>query len=205
MSKSAEKDIYLTVGTGAQLSVVIPASAAGQKLPESVDPRPFPGGGFLAVAAPLCGGQAFAWLVKSVKAMSAELGLGELKEDDLYPKIDALAMACPPGSGLKISPNFLGERHAPDIRGAVSGLTLGNLSIGAAARALAEGIMMNMRSMTPAEFFAGRETVVGSGNALRRLAVMRRAAEDVFGLPLVMPDTREEAASGAALLAAKLV
>ena len=45
--------------------------------------------------------------------------------------------------------------------------------------------------------------MMGSGNALARNELLRRAAEEIFGLPLVMKGMREEAAAGAALLAAR--
>jgi len=41
--------------------------------------------------------------------------------------------------------------------------------------------------------------VVGSGNALRHSRLLQQMTEEVFGLPLVMTEGREEAAVGAAL------
>ena len=49
-----------------------------------------------------------------------------------------------------------------------------------------------------------RPLVVGSGNALRRSALLRRAAEEVFGMDLALTPGREEAAAGAARLAREL-
>lgn len=48
---------------------------------------------------------------------------------------------------------------------------------------------------------AGRRASIlaGSGNGLRKNPLMRRLAEEMFGLPLKVPAYEEEAACGAAL------
>jgi sugar (pentulose or hexulose) kinase len=53
--------------------------------------------------------------------------------------------------------------------------------------------------MLRAEMLSGKTRLVGSGNALRRSALLRAMAEQTFGLPLSVPEGREEAARGAAL------
>jgi sedoheptulokinase len=44
---------------------------------------------------------------------------------------------------------------------------------------------------------------VGAGNGLRKNPALRRALEGLFGMPLVVPPYGEEAACGAAKIAAK--
>jgi ribulose kinase len=46
-----------------------------------------------------------------------------------------------------------------------------------------------------------RHRLGGAGNGLRRNALRRRLAAETFGMPLLLPLQREEAAFGAALLA----
>jgi sedoheptulokinase len=98
-----------------------------------------------------------------------------------------------------VTPHFLGERHAPALRGTIARLGPDALSLGSLARGLAHGIAANLRDMLPPQVLAGRRQLVGSGNALRRNALLRVMVEEVFGLPLVMSNSREEAALGAAL------
>ena len=43
--------------------------------------------------------------------------------------------------------------------------------------------------------------LVGSGNGIRRNPLMRRLAEELFGMPMRIPAFQEEAAAGAALSA----
>jgi sugar (pentulose or hexulose) kinase len=106
--------------------------------------------------------------------------------------------------GLRFKPSFLGERHDPTLRASIEGIGLDNFDAGALASALAEGILLNMREMMPAWAFEGRSRAVASGNALRKLSIMRHHARRVFGLPLTLPESREEAACGAAIVASRL-
>ena len=47
--------------------------------------------------------------------------------------------------------------------------------------------------------------LTGSGNGIRRNSLMRRLAEEMFKMPMEIPEYEEEAAYGAALTAGKLV
>jgi len=57
--------------------------------------------------------------------------------------------------------------------------------------------------MLPAHLREGRTRLVASGNALDRNPLLRQAAEEVFGMPVLMGAPREAAAVGAARLAAQ--
>ena len=196
-----QTEAALTLGTGGQLSVVLPATAA---VPDcaTCEARPFPGGRTALVAASLCGGSAWAWLAETVGSWLRELDREALAPDALYARLNALGQAAP--DGPTVHPHFLGERHAPGLTGAIDGLTPDALSLGTLARALARGIVANLRDMLPAGALRGRQRLVGSGNALRRNALLRDMAEQVFGLPLALSEGAEEAARGAALNAAPL-
>jgi sedoheptulokinase len=202
-AKRPDEEIYLTLGTGAQLSIILSrAELAAGNWPESVEIRPYPGDRFLAVAAPLCGGQAMAWLADNINHWLHDLGFKAIPQDQLYRRIDRLAGQCP-DSPLFISPSFLGERHQPQLRGEIRHLDLGNASLGNVASALARGIIANLYGMVPETIIKSRKLVIGSGNAVRRLAIMRKMIRQVFSLPLKIVANREEAATGAALFAAK--
>lgn len=194
-------EIYLTLGTGAQLSMVVDKPPA--ELPDSLEPRPFPGGRSLLVSAPLCGGAAFAWLADTVNAFRRDLGEAELPKGALLDRLDALALAeLERGEpDLTIAPHFLGERWNPDLRGSCCGLTLANATPGKTGAALALGIVRNLKSGFCAEVLADRRSIIGSGNAVRLLKSVQFAIQREFGLPLRLTETREEAAVGAALLA----
>ena len=202
--RDPEREVALTLGTGGQVSVVLAADAAidWHERPVTFEYRPYPGGRFAVVGASLCGGAAWAWLAEAVASWMGDVGAPALARDDLFAKLNALGLAA--ADSLIVRPHFLGERHDPHRRGAIEGIDLGNFRLGSVARGLARGILVNLRDMLPPWALAGRERVVGSGNALRLSPLLQRMAEETFGLPLVLTEGREEAALGAAILAGGL-
>jgi len=193
------REIAITLGTGAQASLVLPPGEAIEN-PAPGRPyefRPYPGGRSLVTAASLCGGSAWAWLARTVASWQRDLGLPDVAEETLYVKLNALGLAA--DDGPVVAPHFLGERHAAALRGSISRISLDNFHLGQLARGLARGIVANLRDMLPPRHLEHRTRLVGSGNALRRNRLLQVAAEEVFGLPLVMSEGREEAALGAAL------
>lgn len=199
--ENPEEKLHLTLGTGAQLSLV--TDTPPRQLPDRIEARPFPGERTLLVVAPLCGGAAFAWLADTVNAFRRELGEPEFPRGELLDHLDALALAeLERGEPeITVAPHFLGERWDPARRGTVSGLTLANATPGKLGAALALGIVRNLKAGFPPELLAGKREVIGSGNAVRLLKSIQRAIRQEFGLPLRLSSRKEEAAVGAALLA----
>ncbi len=195
-----DSEIFLTIGTGAQLSYTVDR---GTPPPESAELRPFLDGRMLAVTAPLCGGRAWAWLGNSVNRMLAELGFPPLPEKELLDRLDAMALSAGAGGGLSVAPHFLGERSDPALRGSIDGITLDNFSLANLAGALGTGIIRTLSAGIPDEFRRDRKRIIGSGNGLRLCRSIQLAAEREFRLPLEFRDIREEAATGAATLARK--
>ena len=66
-------------------------------------------------------------------------------------------------------------------------------------------IIADIYPCIPPEFYRNRERVVGSGNCVRFCGSIRREIERQFDLPLEIRSVREEAAVGAARLAARSV
>ena len=198
-----KQELYLTLGTGAQLSAVVDSMPAN--IPAELEIRPFPGGRFLLVSAPLCGGSAFAWLADTINNFRRDLGDAELPRHELLDRLDELALEeLQTGeTELVILPHFLGERHDSALRGTVCGLTLNNTTPGKLAAALAVGIVRNLMRPFPVDLLRTRKVVIGSGNAVRLVKSIQFAIEQEFGLPLQISQMPEEAASGAAKQAMK--
>ena len=199
--REPERELALTLGTGGQLSAVMPASDR-LRAPGDGDPfelRPYPGGLVVAVAAALCGGSAWKWLADSAASWSRALGLPELPPDAVFAALNRLGLEA--GPGPEVRPHFLGERHDPGLRGSIHGIDLGNFTLGGLARGLAEGICSTLRDMLPPQAREGRVRVRASGNALRRNPLLLSSAERAFGVPVILGEAREEAAVGAALMA----
>jgi sedoheptulokinase len=202
--REPEKELSLGLGTGGQLSAVQPpgtpaseTTANGTARAASWEYRPYPGRRLVAVAASLCGGSAWQWLADTVLGWMRDLALPAMPIETLFARLNDLAD--PSSGGIAVHPHFLGERHDPSRRASIEGITLDNLSLGRLARALARGICENLREMLPPSLRAGRIRIMASGNALDRNPLLRRSAEEVFGMPVVLGGIQEAAAVGAAL------
>jgi sedoheptulokinase len=201
-----DAELALTVGTGAQLSAVLPQGFIPLPLPQDTpyEYRPFPGNRYAIVAAALAGGSAWNWLVKTITGWLADLEIALPDESELYRRLNELGLAGVKSTAPCFKPLFLGERHDPERRASIEQLGPENLGLGNLARSLAEGIFRNLRSMLPSSILQGRTRLAASGNALAKNPLLLEAAKDVFGIPVVLKKNREEAAAGAALLAREL-
>src|SRR5262249_32672690 len=116
------------------------------------------------------------------------------------------AAAAPPGAcGLRCEPFFSGTRHEPALRATWNGVSAENFTPACITRALLEGMARTFRR--------GRDVIarhahrpwlrlVGAGNGLRENPVLAGIVATELALPLAFPVHPEEAACGAALLAA---
>jgi sedoheptulokinase len=202
--------VLLTLGTGGQVSAVLPPGAEIDLAAPatSYEYRPHIAGLYAAVSASLCGGSAWKWLAELCASWAADLACKARPLPAIYERLNELGAAAAAGgaerTGLVVHPSFLAERHEPLLRGRIEGIDPRNMGLGALAWATARGIVANLRDMMPAWSLQGRAAVVGTGNALRRNPLLRDAAAAVFGLPLRLPAGSEEAAAGAAAVAARL-
>jgi sugar (pentulose or hexulose) kinase len=120
--------------------------------------------------------------------------------------MNQLAAGVPAGAGgLRCEPFFTGTRAQPQLRAAWSGVAADNFTPAHMTRALLEGMARTFREGYDLIAQPGRlacTRLVGAGNGLRENPVLARIVADAFALPVLFPRHREEAAYGAALLAA---
>ena len=198
-----DTDLFATVGTGSQLSAVMPEDEA-RLIPTApgLDFRPFPGRRTLVAVPPLSGGKAWSLLADAVSGILAAFGAAPPKDCNLLDFLSDLAeRAAPDAGGLRIVPDFFGTRVHPGEFGSITGIMATNFTLPNVARAMANGIVENLFAPMPESVIKSRRRIVGSGNGLAKCAAVRRALQEHCGLPLVMPQVREEAATGAALFA----
>jgi xylulokinase len=117
-----------------------------------------------------------------------------------------LALSAEPGSGgVTFIPYLEGERTPPlpDARGQLVGLTLANMTPANIARATVEGVLWSLAYGVEVlrEQTGEISSITLTGGASQSEAV-RRIAMAVFGLPIVVTDTFESVAVGAARQAA---
>ncbi|MEX0703004.1 MAG: FGGY family carbohydrate kinase [Planctomycetales bacterium] len=195
-----DPSVNINVGTGGQISWPVAdfVRAAG------MDTRPLPPDRFLLVGAGLVGGDAYAWMGRTVAKWLAEFG-GAVDAEAIFAHFDELAEAAPEDcGGLRCEPLFRGTRQRPDVRGTFAGVDAENFTPGNAARAVLTGIAEGFRSLwmeagesRPTRF----ERIIGSGNGLRKNPLLARIIARTFGKEVWLPRHREEAAVGAAILA----
>ena len=205
----ATPPILVNLGTGGQVCWAVPAF---EQPGEAVETRPLPGPpgstaagpGFLRVGASLCGGAAYAWLERTVRTWLADFGL-KIDAGEVYARLNALAATCDDTQGLWVRTTFLGTRDNPEIEGgAIGGITLGNMALGALARATLAGIVEEVYGLYAAhggaEAAAGH--VIASGGAVERNPLMVTLIGQRFGAVARPAPWPEPAAVGAAVLAA---
>ena len=112
-----EDTALVNVGTGGQVTAFVDTFRYDPRL----ETRPFPRGGFLLVAAGLCGGGSYAVVERFFRAAGEQL-FGARPTEDLDPLMNRLAAAVPPGAdGLRCEPYFTGSRARPNLRASFTG------------------------------------------------------------------------------------
>jgi sugar (pentulose or hexulose) kinase len=193
--------VLVNVGTGGQVAVF--------SQPFTWDPlletRPFPRGGFLLVSAGLAGGASYAVLERFFRDIGAQV-FGVKADKPLFSIMNRLAQNVPSGAdGLICAPLFTGSRANPELRASWHGASAANFTPGHLIRALLEGMGRTFRNgfdVMVRKIGCRPARLVGAGNGLRENPLLSRIVMDAFDMPLVFPRHREEAAVGAAIVAA---
>lgn len=197
-----EGTLLVNVGTGSQISAYTPRLVAAAGL----ETRPFPGGGYLLVGAPLSGGKSYALLERFFRETCRAFG-ADPGDRELYEQMNEMAeRALADGLGtLRIDTRFYGSRRDPSVLGAVAGLNPQTFAPGHFAAAVLSGMadeLMDYVCLLPEELKAKLGSATGSGNGIRRNPVLRRLLQERLNLPFRLAETEEEAAYGAAKRAA---
>ena len=202
--RNPEQELFLTLGTGAQLSAVVSEDEAQHLVScGKLEVRPFPGNRKLAVCSCLCGGKAFSWIGETLQKILSDLDMPVPPLPELLDRIDQLGLntLAEKNNSLQMDPSFLGERGEKKRLGTISGISLENFTIGNLAAADAEGILNNLLDSFPQEILRTRTRLLGSGNGIRRIQCIQKLIKQKFQQEFELLDTEEEAACGAAVLA----
>ncbi|RLN61169.1 hypothetical protein BBJ29_002855 [Phytophthora kernoviae] len=167
---------------------------------------------YLGVVASLSGGNTFAWLVHQWQQWAQEMGLMSVHPDEdeekvarreaaVYERLIALGVQHE-DTQLTFVPTLHGERANPDATGSIQNLRMNNWSMGDISAALSRGLVENLFDMIPAELepLVPVQTMIGTGNALVRNALLQRFLLKRLADPtLLQIQTAADAAVGAAL------
>ena len=197
------RTVLVNVGTGSQCSLTS-AYVPPERLPSGAELRPLCGEQYLYVGSALCGGRAFA-LAKDFFVRCAQFFGMELSDGAVYAAMDNLLKENPPPleSRLRVDTQFAGTRRNPGLRGSVTGIGTDNFTPAHLLWGLVEGMAEELCGFYR-DSGKTRSLLVGAGNGLRKNAALRQALESRFGMPLAVPSYGEEAARGAARIAAGL-
>lgn len=196
------KELLVNFGTGSQL---LWETSTFQQWP-ATDTRALPGGRFLISLSTLAGGGAYARLADFLADVLRTLASVDVDRDELFERMNEAARSAPMGSeGVVASPLFNGSRWLGEsLRASISGLSGHSFTTANVCRAMLEGVVEELA----APYFAippeprDHERLVASGNGMRRNTLLRGIVGQRFGLPLRLSPHEEEAAFGAARLAA---
>ncbi len=193
-----EKSILVNVGTGSQISFTTKETTP----PSCGEIRPLTDNDYLFVGSSLCGGRAYA-ILKAFFAQCAQMFGGS--DEDLYQKMDELSEdAFNITEPLTVNCEFCGTRETPATRGSIENIndenfTPKNLICGVLKGVCTELYTMYTKSQQLLSFEP--ETLVCSGNGLRKSHIWREIFSRTFSLPAGLPNHSEEAAIGACVFA----
>ena len=197
---SGTATVQINVGTGGQINWPV---SEFTRLP-GMDTRPVPIGRLMLVGAGLAGGDAYAWVNRTVSHWLSTFGL-TVSSEEIYARLEELAHLVPAHvDGLNCQPVFRGTRQQPEIRASFGGIGVENFTPGHVALAVLQGIARGLYSFYEQAGAArpGSLTrIIGSGNGMRNNPLLVREIVRQFGCPVELAVHEEEAAYGCALLA----
>lgn len=197
--RDVKRTLLVNIGTGGQVSAFTDRPIQSDEL----DVRPFPGGGFLLVGALLCGGKAYALLESFFRQTLAYFGQA-MDREACYARMAAVPYDRLAGK-LAVDTRFAGTRLDPTLRGAVRGVSIDNLTPEHLIAGFLDGIadeLDGFYAKMPEGVRRQITLIAGSGNGIRRNALLRRIVSRRLARRLRMPAHCEEASVGAALTAA---
>lgn len=195
-----EEVVQINIGTGGQLARIL----ARFEHRDGMETRYLPLGRYMLVGAGLAGGDAFAWVQRTIAAWLRAFDV-VLPDEVIYERLEMLMRgAAEDAEGLECSPYFRGTRREPQRRGEFRGVSAENFTPANVGRGVLNGIAAGMEMFYRLAATAGpwsAQRIIATGNAVRRNPLLIQRLANVLQLPVDVPVHREEAAYGAALLA----
>lgn len=196
--------LVLNIGTGSQVSML--TSAYLDCGTSGIELRPFPPENYLMVGAGLCGGRAYAMLEQFYREASG-VPSGQMY-DQMLRQGEQFLEKYGRDRAWRIFTTFSGTRTNPEACGRMEGIRVENFHPGAMTVGMIAGILEELYGYYERMCqISGQRAkrMAGSGNGLRRNALMQQLAEEIFGMPLQMAAFQEEAACGAAFCASGIL
>ena len=199
--KNLGSSVLVNIGTGSQISAVTTQTTAS----EALEIRPLVKNKNIICGSALCGGASYALLENFFRAYVAALSqpIPRQEPGSQYATMNRLASEAYHAhqTPLTVNTYFQGQRHNPTSTGSILGITTENFTPGQLILGFLYGMCRELYDLLKEEL-PGKQTIVASGNAIQRIAVLKDILEEMFGLPVLISGASEEAALGAALFGA---
>lgn len=197
---NVKTDALLNLGTGGQISVYSETPI----LCRDCETRPLGKSGYLIVGASLCGGRAYAILENFFRQCCQFCGK---EADSVYEFMNAISHK-PLNNAPDFQTLFAGKRFDNSAQASITGLTEENFTPHGLVTSVLHGMANELYgyycSMLP-HLTTKPLQLVCSGNTVQKVPVLRSILSNLFGIPAVVSTNKEEAATGAAFFAYKII
>ncbi|MDR2647404.1 MAG: hypothetical protein LBB67_04690 [Oscillospiraceae bacterium] len=190
--------VLVNIGTGSQISWAT-EYVPPENMPADMELRPLVGERYLCVGSALCGGRAYAQLMRFF-GDCAQFLFGETPDsDDIYTAMAQLISEPAPigGNAMLFDTRLAGTRADPTLRGSIRNVGLDNFTPTHLTYAVMEGMARELYDFCAQANIELRH-LIGAGNALRKNPALCDAVSRIFGCVLRITPFAEEAAVGAA-------
>lgn len=194
-AEQSPDSFIVNIGTGSQISLLSDRFVK----PEDGEIRPYFKGRYLVLGCALCGGYSY----RLLKDFFNSAFDGE--EKITYEQMNAWAESAFNADLPTAYTLFRGTRKDPKKRASVIGLTENNFNAQALTLSVLKGISGELKDFYDvlSPIVGEKSNLVAAGNAIRMNPALRKIVEADYGKKLHIPAHKEEAAFGAALLAAE--
>lgn len=198
--RDKNKSVHITIGTSSQLSVY----SENFLQVNSIDTRPFPGGGYILAGAALSGGISLSVLQSFFDSVISITSSSAPHVPNFYEIINAIDYEENDPAPLTVITLFNGSRSNPSGRGSISNISATNFTATDLIAGFMKGIcneLYHFYNALPYDMKKGKNILIGSGNALKKNDLLCRMLEHTFNFPVVKSKYDEDAALGASIAA----
>ncbi len=186
-------------GTGSQISVMC-RSPEGIPTDAAMEIRPFMDSSWLASGSALCGGRAYALMERFFRQYASACGMADSEQYEIMNSFAQKGLDS--GRYLNVRTTFCGTRNDPGLRGSITEISEDLLTPDAMIAGVLWGMASELHEMFLKIPHNHVNTLVISGNAVRKNPALRQMLKQVFAMETVLPVHKEEAAFGAAMFSA---
>ncbi len=191
-----DNSILVNIGTGSQISTT--TTDCKRDNPE-LEIRPLYRGMNLLCGSAISGGASYAMLEKFFRAFMANATGNDEPQYDTVNKlaIDGYNKKVTP---LNITTYFKGRRTNPNATGSITDITDKNFTPEQMVLGFIYGMCRELYDFL-GDKSKSKTSIIASGNAVQKNPVFRWVLSDMFGMPVKLSQSKEEASIGAALFA----